>query len=61
MLIGEELFMSCAKEEELDRYPRSAKYGENLFRVHISVRGLRRHKYKRQGEPRDERLETGEE
>lgn len=45
--VGEELFISSAEEEEPDRYPQSTDFAGNLFRIHVGVRGLRRHKYKR--------------
>ena len=46
--MGEELFISSAEEEEMERYPQSTAFGGNLFRVHVGVLGLRRHKYRRQ-------------
>ncbi|MCJ1464336.1 hypothetical protein MMC07_002949, partial [Pseudocyphellaria aurata] len=44
--VGGELFISSAEEEEPDRYPQSTEFAGNLFRVHVGVRGLRRHKYR---------------
>lgn len=41
---GTELFITTAKEDEPEKYPESAKYAGNLFRVDVGVRGPTRHK-----------------
>jgi len=41
---GTELFITSAREEEPDKYPESAKYAGNVFRVDVGVTGLPRHK-----------------
>ena len=42
--VGAELFVTSAKEDDGDKYPESAKYGGNLFRMDVGVRGRPRHK-----------------
>jgi sugar lactone lactonase YvrE len=34
------LFITSAKEGEPDKYPESAKFGGNLFRVDVGVEGM---------------------
>jgi len=42
--VGTELFVTSAKEEEPEKYPESAKYGGNLFKVDVGIKGRPRHK-----------------
>ena len=44
---GEELFVTSAGEEEPEKYPESAKYAGNLFRVNVGVSGVQPHRFKR--------------
>jgi len=41
---GTELFITSAKEAEPAKYPESAKFAGNLFRVDVGVEGMPKHK-----------------
>jgi len=41
---GTELFITSAAESEPEKYPDSAKFAGNLFRVDVGVRGMPKHK-----------------
>lgn len=38
--VGTELFITSAKEAEPDKYPGSAKFGGDLFRVDVGIEGM---------------------
>lgn len=42
--VGTELFITSTREDDPDKYPDSAKYGGNVFKVDVGVKGLPRHK-----------------
>jgi sugar lactone lactonase YvrE len=42
--VGTELYVTSAAEEEPDKYPESAKFAGNLFRVDVGIKGRPRHK-----------------
>ena len=44
---GDELFITSAAEEDLDKYPESATYAGSLFKVNVGVFGEQLHKFKR--------------
>lgn len=41
---GTDLFITSAKESEPEKYPDSAKFAGNLFKVQVGVRGAPKHK-----------------
>lgn len=41
---GTDLFITTAVEDEPDKYPESAKFAGNLFKVNVGVRGTSRYK-----------------
>jgi sugar lactone lactonase YvrE len=41
---GTELFITSAKEREPDKYPDSARFAGNVFRVDVGIRGMPNHK-----------------
>jgi sugar lactone lactonase YvrE len=43
---GEDLFITTHEEVDPDKYPESVKMQGDLFRVHVGIRGLPRHKFK---------------
>ena len=45
--VDEDLFITSAEEEEPGRYPDSVKYGGSLFRVHVGVKGMRVHSFRK--------------
>lgn len=45
--VGEDLFVTSAEEEEPERHPDSVELGGSLFRVHVGVRGMALHSFKR--------------
>jgi len=44
--VGTELFITSAKEPHPEKHPESAKYGGNLFKVDVGVRGRPKHKFR---------------
>ena len=46
---GEDLFVTSAEEEEPEKYAESARYAGSLFRVHVGVRVLPLHRFRRRG------------
>ena len=38
--VGTELYITSAKEAEPDKYPESAQFGGNLFRVDVGIEGM---------------------
>ncbi|KAL8995179.1 MAG: hypothetical protein Q9169_005038 [Polycauliona sp. 2 TL-2023] len=44
---GDDLFVTSAEEEEPEKYPDSVRYGGSLFRVHVGVRGMPLHRFRR--------------
>lgn len=38
--VGTELFITSAKEAEPDKYPESAKFAGNLFKVDVGIKGM---------------------
>ena len=44
---GEDLYITSAEEEDPSKYPDSVRYGGSLFKVHVGVRGLPSHKFRR--------------
>lgn len=45
--VDEDLFITSAEEEEAEKYPDSVKSGGSLFRVHVGVKGMPVHKFRR--------------
>ena len=45
--VDEELFITSAEEEEPEKYPDSVKFGGSLFKVHVGVKGLPVHRFRR--------------
>ncbi|KAI4106983.1 MAG: hypothetical protein L6R37_001876 [Teloschistes peruensis] len=45
--VGEDLFVTSAVEEEPEKYPDSVELGGSLFRVHVGVRGMPLHSFRR--------------
>lgn len=41
---GTDLFITSAKEEDPDKHPTSAKFGGNLFKINVGIRGAAKHK-----------------
>jgi sugar lactone lactonase YvrE len=42
--VGTELFITSAKESEPQKYPMSAKFAGNVFKVDVGVRGMPKYK-----------------
>lgn len=45
---GEDLFITFAEEEELEKYPNSVKYRGSLFKVHVRIGASPLHKFRNQ-------------
>ena len=45
--VDENLFITSAEEEEPEKYPDSVRYGGSLFKVHVGVRGMPVHVFRR--------------
>lgn len=45
--VDEDLFITSAEEEEPEKYPDSVKFGGSLFKVHVGVKGLPVHRFRR--------------
>ena len=44
--VGTEMYITTAAEEEAEKYPESAKYGGNVFRVDVGIRGMKKNKFR---------------
>ena len=44
--VGTEIYITSAEEPEPEKYPHSAKFGGNVFRIDVGVEGLPKHKAK---------------
>lgn len=44
VFVGTELYVTSAEEDQPDKYPESAKFAGNLFRVDVGIKGRPRHK-----------------
>lgn len=44
MFVKAELFITTAAEVEPDKYPESASYAGNIYRVDVGVKGLPKYK-----------------
>ena len=44
--VGSEIYITSAEEHEPEKYPESAKYGGNVFRVDVGIEGMPKHKAK---------------
>jgi sugar lactone lactonase YvrE len=42
--VGTEIYITSAEEPEPEKYPESAKFGGNVFRVDVGVEGMHKHK-----------------
>ena len=45
--VEEDLFITSAAEEEPERYPDSVRLGGSLFKVHVGVKGMKAHRFRR--------------
>lgn len=45
--VDEDLFITSAEEQEPEKYPDSVKSGGGLFKVHVGVKGMPVHKFRR--------------
>ena len=43
---GEDIYITSAEEEAPDKFPESVKFQGCLFKCHVGVRGLKRHRFK---------------
>lgn len=44
VFVGTELFITTAQEDEPERFPESARYAGNVFRIDVGVEGMPTHK-----------------
>jgi sugar lactone lactonase YvrE len=42
--VGTEIYITSAQEPEPEKYPESANFGGNVFRVEVGVQGMPKHK-----------------
>jgi sugar lactone lactonase YvrE len=44
--VGEELYITTAKEEQPEKYPESVELSGSLFKCHVGVKGVQIHRFK---------------